>query len=457
MRHDAEFRHDTLQVHPGLDRLTTASNHRPCWRWGLSALLAVVAPALLGTALVPAVFAGDFDQDHWVSAWQGSPTPGGTFYSPGCPSDVGLNSQTVRNIIYPTVGGDGVRVRISNAGGSTPLSVGASAIAVSVNATAGTVAGTSHALFFHGKNSILIAAGAEALSDPVEMKVTAYEALTLSVYLPGATGPATQHYIANQTNYLGAGDQTEVSAAAGYTQPISCWMFISGLDTRTSPHVLGALVTLGDSITDGYLSTANTNRRFPDDIARRLLARNGLTMSVSNAASTGNEILYIRPQLEFGYPVQMRLDRDVLDQTDARAVILLEGVNDIGNNSAQASDLIATDLQIIHQAHAAGLKIYGGTLTPFAGSNAIYGGDYGTPAGEAQREILNQWIRTSGAFDGVIDFDKAIRDPSNPLQILPAYQGDPLHPNDAGYQAMANAVNLDQIIGDILRDGSREH
>jgi len=175
-------------------------------------------------------------------------------------------------------------------------------------------------------------------------------------------------------------------------------------------------------------------------------------LSVSNAASTGNELLYIRPQLEFGYPAQMRMDRDVITQPGARAVILLEGINDIGNNAAQASDLIATDLQIIHQLHAAGLKVYGGTLTPFLGSNAIYGGDYGTPAGEAQREILNQWIRTSHAFDGVVDFDKAIRYPSNPLQILPAYQGDPLYPNDAGYQAMANAVNLDQIINDILSE-----
>ncbi|MBV9183411.1 MAG: SGNH/GDSL hydrolase family protein, partial [Acidobacteria bacterium] len=232
----------------------------------------------------------------------------------------------------------------------------------------------------------------------------------------------------------------------------SCWMFLSGLDVTRSPRVLGALVTLGDSITDGYLSTANTNRRFPDVIARRLLAREGATLSVSNAAVTGNELLYIRPQLEFGYPVQERLGRDVLTQPGARAVILLEGINDIGDRSAKAVDLIATDLQIIHQVHAAGLKIYGGTLTPFAGSNAIYGGDYGTDAGERERQALNQWIRNSHAFDGVVDFDKAIRDPAQPNQILPAYQGDPLHPNDAGYQAMANAVDLDEIIGAILRE-----
>ena len=385
----------------------------------------------------------------WVAAWQGSPTPGGTFFSPGCPSDVGLNSETVRNIIYPTMGGDGIRARISNAGGSVPLSVGAATIAVRGTGAA-TLPGTTHALRFSGEPSILIAAGAEALSDPIPLRVDAYEALALSIYLPGSTGPATQHYVAEQDNYLGPGDQTEVSDASGFTQKISCWMFLSGLDVTRSPRVLGALVTLGDSITDGYLSTANTNRRFPDVIARRLLARDGPTLSVSNAAVTGNELLYIRPQLEIGYPVQARLARDVLTQPGARAVILLEGINDIGDRSAKAVDLIATDLQIFHQVHAAGLKIYGGTLTPFAGSNAIYGGDYGTDAGERERQALNEWIRNSHAFDGVVDFDKAIRDPAKQSQILPAYQGDPLHPNDAGYQAMANAVELEQIIGAIL-------
>ncbi len=451
MKNDAEICGVTLRAHecPGLQ--TRTSKLKFSLQRASPALVAAVVCAMLVAWSGQAARADDFDSDqnHWVAAWQGSPTPGGTFFSPGCPSDVGLSSQTVRNIIYPTMGGSWVRARISNAGGSTPLSVGSAAIAI-WGSGAGTVAGTSHTLYFHGKGSILIAAGAEALSDPVHLGVQPYEALALSVYLPGSTGPATQHYIAEQNNYIGAGDQTEVTDGSGFTQQISCWMFISGLDVKTSPRLLGALVTLGDSITDGYLSTPNTNRRFPDDIARRLLARDGFTLSVSNAASTGNELLYVRPQLEFGYPAQARLDRDVLTQPGARAVILLEGINDIGNNDVQATDLIATDLQIIHQAHAAGLKIYGGTLTPFAGSNATYGGDYGTPAGEAQRQALNLWIRTSHAFDGVIDFDLAIRDPANPAQILPAYQGDMLHPNDAGYQAMANAVNLDAIIDDIL-------
>jgi lysophospholipase L1-like esterase len=226
-------------------------------------------------------------------------------------------------------------------------------------------------------------------------------------------------------------------------------MFVSGVDVRASARVRGTLVAFGDSITDGYLSTTNANHRYPDDLAAALAARRGDTLAVVNAGIIGNELLTIRPQLEFGYTAPFRFARDGSDQAGAKAVILLEGINDIGDRSAQASDLIPVYEQLIEAAHNAGLKIYGATLTPFGGSNAIYGGVYGLPAGEAQRQLVNAWIRTSGAFDGVIDFDKAVRDPANPQNLLPAYVGDPLHPNDAGYQAMANAVNLDRILADL--------
>ncbi len=385
---------------------------------------------------------------HWVTAWQGSPTPGGTFYSPGCPSDVGLSNQTVRNVVYVTAGGNRVRIRLSNVGGANPLRIGAASVGMTAGGAA-VNAGSLAPLQFGGQASLLIPAGGEALSDPVNMKVNAFDGLAVSIFLPDATGPATQHYIAEQTNYLASGDQSQAPQNTAFTHQISCWMFVSGVDVSAPGNVLGALVALGDSITDGYLSTASANRRFTDDLARRLIARHGLTLSVANAGISGNEILTIRPQLQFGYPTGARLPRDVLIQASARVVILLMGINDIGDRSAKAEDLIAADLQLIAQAHASGLKIFGGTLTPFGGSNAQYGGDYGTPAGEAQRQLLNDWIRTSGAFDGVIDFDKALRDPANPTQLLPAYDADHLHPNDAGYQAMADAVALDAIF-DVL-------
>ncbi len=414
-----------------------------------------LVPALLVMALVASAtssaLAGDSNNfgEHWVSSWQGTPMTGGTFFSPGCPSDVGLTNQTVRNVVYLSAGGSEARVRISNAFGSGPLNVGHATVAISAGGAA-IVPGTRRTLTFNGETSIIVAADSEVLSDPVHLVIPALTTLDVSIFLPNNTGLSTQHFLAQQTNYIGSGDLAANVDGSGLTQQISCWMFLSGVDVLTSPRVRGALVTLGDSITDGYLSTANTNRRFPDVISRRLAALRGETLSVSSAAITGNELLTNRPTFpQFGVPAAARLGRDVLLQPGVKAVILLEGINDIGDVGTTADVLIAVDQQIIKACHNAGIKIYGGTLTPFGGSNTIYGGFYGTPFGEEQREKLNDWIRTSHAFDGVIDFDRALRDPANPQNLLPAYVGDPLHPNDAGYQAMGDVVNLNRILHDI--------
>ncbi|WP_437807071.1 SGNH/GDSL hydrolase family protein [Sorangium sp. So ce1078] len=404
----------------------------------------------IGASGRPALAADQAAEGRWVSAWHGSPTPGGTFNSQDCPSDVGLTGQTVRNIVRVSAGGSSVRVRISNAGGSEPLKVGAASVAASAGGAA-TVAGTSKPLRFAGQASIVIAAGGEAVSDPVALNVQPLQTLAVNIHLPAKTGPATQHYFAAQDNFLAAGNQTGNGADKQFTRKISCWMFLSGVDVKAAPNVVGTLIALGDSITDGYLSTKNTNQRYPDFLAQRLASRKGQTLSVVNAGIIGNELLTVRPQLQFGYPVPARLARDVLTQPGARAVILLAGINDIGDRSAKAADLIPVYQQIIQAARAAGLKIYGGTLVPFAGSTGTYKGDYGTAKGEQERQKLNTWIRTSGAFDGVIDFDKALRDPADPSRLLPAYDADKLHPNDAGYQAMANAVNLDAIISDVVK------
>ena len=389
--------------------------------------------------------------NNWVAAWQGSPTVGGTFSTSSCPSDVGVNNQTVRNIVFISAGGDHLRVRISNVGGSVPLRVGSASVAVSAGG-ADTVPGTLHSLRFAGQTSTVIAAEGEALSDAVSLKVKSLESLAVSVYLPGATGPATQHYFATQNNYLAAGDESTAAGGSSFSQMIACWMFLSGVDVAASRQVKGTLVTLGDSITDGFASTTGANLRYPDQLARRLAARSGDTLSVSNAGLGGDDLLANREgQPLFGVPAPARLPRDVLTQYGARAVILLEGINDIGANSAMAADLIQIDQQIITQLHAWGLKVYGGTLVPFGGAFPIYGANYGTTGGEQQRQILNRWIRTGGAFDGVIDFDKAIRDPQNPSQMLPVYDsGDHLHPGDAGYLAMANAVDLNVIVKESL-------
>lgn len=424
--------------------------------WNLKTNLSrVFIPAVLVIALIASAsssaLARDFNNfdEHWVASWQGTPMTGGTFFSPGCPSDVGLTNQTIRNVVYLSAGGSEVRVRISNAFGAEPLNVGHATVAIAAGGAA-IVPGTIRPLTFNGETSIIVAADSEVLSDPVHLAIPSLSTLDVSIFLPNNTGLSTQHFLAQQTNYIGNGDLAANVDGSGLTQQISCWMFLSGVDVLTSPRVRGALVTLGDSITDGYLSTANTNRRFPDVISRRLAALHGETLSVSNAAITGNELLTNRPTFpQFGVPAAARLGRDVLLQPGVKAVILLEGINDIGDVGTTADVLIAVDQQIIRACHNAGIKIYGGTLTPFGGSNTIYGGFYGTPFGEEQREQLNEWIRTSHAFDGVIDFDKALRDPANPENLLPAFVGDPLHPNDAGYQAMGNLVNLNQILHDI--------
>lgn len=390
----------------------------------------------------------------WVAAWQGSPTVGGSFDASYCPSDMDLKNQTVRNIVFASTGGDRVRVRISNVGGASPLRVGSATIALSAGGSA-IVDGTTRNLLFGGSRSTLIAAEGEGLSDPVSLDVSALQTLAISIYLPDRTGPATQHYFATENNFLASGNQVEDMGGRAFARSMQCWLFLSGVDVRASRNVRGALVTLGDSITDGYQSTTDGNQRYPDQLARRFAARNGPTLSVSNAGLGGNELLNNQTgdnALIFGVPASARLPRDVLAQAGARAVILLEGINDIGASYSLATDLIQAEKQIITQVRAAGLRIYGGTLIPFGGSQATNGVNYGTPFGEEQREALNHWIRTAGAFDGVIDFDKAVRDPQNPTRMRPAYDsGDHLHPNDAGYLAMADAVNLEKIIRESLQ------
>ena len=397
------------------------------------------AITLAGVVLAawPQAPAGDQHGDvQWVSAWQGSPTPGG----------MGLSDQTIRNLVFLSTGGELVRVRISNTYGSDPLNVGSATIAVSAGGAA-IVPQTLHQLTFSGQKSILIAAGGEALTDPVAMNVHASDVVAVSVFLPASTGPATQHIFADQDNFLAAGDQTGITAGTPFTDDIGSWMFLSGIEVTEQPQIVGTVIALGDSITDGFGSTKDANHRYPDFLAQRLAARRGPTLSVANAGMIANELLKISP---LGYSAPARLVRDVLIQPGARVLILLEGVNDIGS-SAQAKDLIPVYGQIIRQVHAAGMKIFGATLLPFDGSNARWKGAYGTPAGEAQRQALNQWIRTSYAFDGVIDFEKAVRDPADPTRLLPAFDsGDHLHPNDAGYQTMANTIDLDAIISAAL-------
>jgi lysophospholipase L1-like esterase len=369
----------------------------------------------------------------------------------------------VRNIIYTSVGGNSLRVRVSNTFGTAALQVGAVSVGVVLDG-AQLVPGTSHTLTFGGKTATTIPAGAQALSDPLTMGVRPLTELAVSVYLPSDTGPATNHSDAQQNNYIASGDHTGDAAAAAYATITGSWYFVDGLDVY-SATADGTVVAFGDSITDGYQSLTGADARWPNYLARRLAGVLGdRAPGVVDEGISGNRIL--SPSSCFGVSAESRFERDALGQAGVKAIIFLEGINDIGfagmpdsgcsdpnNPNVTPAQIEAGYLSLIAQAHSRGVKIYAGTLMPFAGSNTVYGGYFGTSYGESLREQVNTWIRTSGAFDGVIDFSTLTQDPYDPQYLNPAYvansasssTSDGLHPGDVGYQAMAAAIPLNFV------------
>ncbi len=304
-------------------------------------------------------------------------------------------------------------------------------------------------LTFGGEARTTVPAGAVLISDPVDLVVRDFADLAIDLYLPDDTAateaPMTTHAASWQTNYVSppgnhAGTismpvQTTTAYRRGDGLPGSTWFFLARVEVMAPPQA-GAVVALGDSITDGTASTIDTNNRWPDHLARRL-ANAGARMAVLNAGIGGNRVL----KDGNGPSALARFDRDVIAQTGVTHVIVLEGINDIGqgreNASPTAADLIGAHKQMIERAHARGITIYGATLTPFEGAN------YWTSVGEAKRQAFNEWIRTSKAYDAVVDFDAAVRDPNHPTKVLAQYDsGDHLHLNAAGYEAMANSIDL---------------
>ncbi len=417
----------------------------------LKSLLLVAAAA---TAVLPGLGRAhdggdgrDRDDSRWVGTWSASPQ----YLEPpfAAPNPSSLNGQTVRQIIRTSVGGNQVRIRLSNEFGSTPLTVGAVTVARHA-AGAAVVAGSSRTVTFSGRAAFTIPAGAPALSDAIDFDVPALGDLAISIFLPQATTASTVHALGLATTFIShPGDYADAVVMPTATT-VPSWYFLSAVSTRGDKRS-AAIVALGDSITDGFASTPNTNRRWPNLLAARLQARADTRhVAVLNQGISGNRTLFDL----IGPNALARLDRDVLGANGARWVILLEGINNIGipgafgltGQQVSADDIIAGHKQIIARAHERGLKIYGATLTPFEGT--IFPG-YFSAAGEAKRQAVNAWIRNSRAFDAVIDFDKAIRDPAHPARMLPAYDsGDHLHPNDAGYQAMASYIDLRLFKGD---------
>lgn len=391
-----------------------------------------------------------FAQPHWIVTWGASPAPQLPDQAQIRAAKLEFDNQTLREIVHISAGSDTLRVRLSNAYGRETVEIGAAHIALRAKGS-GIVEGSDRALTFGGSPAVSIPPGAPMLSDPVKLDVPSAADLAISIFLAKPASGAGIHYSAEQTSYIAQGN---LAGAASFpeTQAITSWVFLTAVEVL-APESASTLVAFGDSITDGARSTIDANRRWPDVLAGRLLARRGgPRIGVLDAGIGGNRILHdASANVRFGVNALARFDRDVLAQPGVRYVIVLEGINDLGHagTSAPASETVSADdiiaglKQMIERAHENGLKIFGATLTPFEGT-AFKG--YFTPEKEVKRKAVNEWIRTSKAFDGVIDFDKAVRDPSHPDRMLPAYDGgDHLHPGDAGYKAMGGAIDLSLV------------
>src|SRR5712691_129024 len=391
-------------------------------------LLAVVCAAIVCAALITAA-GGAFAVNSmaasgsWTGTWSVSPQSGGPSFS----------QQTLRHIVHTSIGGTSARVQVSNVFGAAPLLI--ADVHIALRSSGSTItSGTDHTVTFGGQASATIPAGGLAISDPVAFAVPALSDVAVSMYLPQSTGSSTYHQQGTVTNYIATGDVSGNASLSG-AQTTGSYYFLTNLDVQNSAAP-GAVVTLGASITDGLASATDDNRRWPNDLAV-WLASSGRTVGVLNQGISGNRLLVDGA----GQSALNRFNRDVVSQPGVGWVIFSDDpLNDLGStNPPPTSDqLIAGLRQLISLAHQNGIKFLCSTLTPYQGAG------YWTQQGETAREAYNAFVRSSGSgCDGVVDQDTATHDPANPARYLPAYDsGDHLHPNEAGLQAIANAVDL---------------
>jgi lysophospholipase L1-like esterase len=413
--------------------------------WGVVAIVALI------TATAGPRVAQSAETDNWVGTWAASPQPiwGADFaLPPNIPAH--LWNQTVRQIAHVSIGGSRVRVVLSNEYGTRPLTIGAAHIAAASGGSS-IAAGSDRPLTFGGRVAVTIPPGAPAVSDPVDLSVSPLSNLAISLFLPDVTPLTTFHWDGVQTAFIGAGNQTDENEIKG-ADKTKARVLLSEIQVN-APADARAIVTFGDSITDGNSSTPDANHRWPDFLAERLQQAGQTHVAVLNEGISGARVLHDR----MGVNALARFDRDVLAQPRADAVVLMMGINDIGwpgligvskdEGVPSADDVIAGYRQLIARAHARGVRIIGATLTPF--QDALHDtpfNNYYDEDKEKKRLAVNAWIRSSGAFDGVIDFDAATRDPSNPKHILAKFDsGDHLHPQDVGYKAMADAIDLNLL------------
>lgn len=424
------------------------------YRLKWSSVAVAAAGTLLAGGFAPAVLAASSAaKEHWIGTWGAAPEPPrptvGRFA--GTP---GYSNQTIRQLVRISAGGTHLRIHFTNEYGTHPLHIGAASVAL-VDSNGAPEAGTERTLSFAGKPDAWIPAGAPYVSDAIDLAVRPLATVSISIYLPEQTDPCTCHGIGLSTAYV-SGPGNFVGKPFEAAQKIQSRAFISGVDVETTASG-GTIVALGDSITDGFGSMPDTNTRWPDLLANRIAAQHGgNAWGVVDMGISGNRVLADGA----GDSALRRFDRDVLSVPDVRYVIISNGLNDLINSyggasgpassdphasalQASAAALIAGYRQLIERAHTHGIKVLGATLTPYEGSSLGNRKDLYSTEGEAQREVINRWIRTSGAFDGVIDFDAAWRDPQHPTRIIENLQhGDHLHGNLAGYQALAQSIDV---------------
>lgn len=410
--------------------------------------LAIATSLLFASSFSVVVHADDDKrQDQkWAASFAFSPQGNQIFRAPFVAS--ALNNQTVRSIVHLSLGGDTIRVRVSNTFGDKPLTVDAASVGIR-DIGSSIVSGSLNTLTFGGESSIIIPIGADVFSDPLDLSVANDSDLAINLYVAGESPLPTIDDVANKTSYVSVSGDATSSETMPTNTTVDFSYFTSGVDVLSHRNTR-TIVAVGASLTDGFGADLDASNNYPSELARRFFAQPGMkNTSVVNAAISGNRLL--APATIFGPAATARLDSDVLGQSGVTHILIEHGTNDIGlpeigfilpegdtADHVTAAQLIAGMKQVITKAHTRDIKVIGGTLLPYKGAA------YYTEEGEAKRQALNEWIRTSGAFDGYVDFDAALRDPSDPLQINPALQiGDNLHPNAAGYKAMADAVDLD--------------
>jgi lysophospholipase L1-like esterase len=409
---------------------------------------------------------GSASGERWIPTWVTAPqsprasitvpSPAGTSAQPAQQANASrppagitaFNDQTVRMIVRASIPGHRIRVHLANYYGERPVTIGATHVALR-SKDSGIASGSDRALTFSGKPSFTIPPGARIISDPVDLDVPRSGDLVVSVYSPGDTGPASYHSVGLHTAYIVKGDATGRTSLEN-AQTSQSYFWLTSVDVMAPANTF-TVVTLGDSITDGTRSTPDTNSTWPSFLARRLSSNPATShVAVLNEGISANRVL----RGGLGDAALARFDRDVLLQPNVKWVTVLEGINDIGAGIGEAfvfgprpdapasevvtpDDLIGAYRQLIERAHNHGIKVIGGTLLPFEGAG------YYTQHGNETRQTVNQWIRSSNAYDAVVDFDTLTKDPANPNRIKAEFDsGDHLHPNDTGYKAMAEAINL---------------